>query len=481
MVRSRGWAPVAVGPFVPRRPGARPRRRSPPGPGCLASPANHGAARPGTRPARSSPARTCRSARRCLRRRVALGRSGRSHRRSTRHAPRYRGCATPPGQSARAAGRPRRTCRRDPRCCCPSARSSTGTGHRGTGRSAAGRWCRLATNRARTAGPRRPTAPHGSSPTVRAAGPRRRPHQPLRYRTPARNASLAARSVPSKYLSLTGTRPSPSDRHDPAVRLQSAAIRNCRKSLGGLDRRGLTAVANCDHVRMRLVAVVGAAPGIGKSQLCASLVDWLTEEGLAVDHFAEEHVLSRPGFAAVASEFAATGRVSSTVLVDTTARYLADAAAAGIAVVVMDSLIPFVPSLLAFGHPEHDIAAIVDDLATRIAAIPTVTVFLDGDAATALPRAAAREGPHWLAWYTNKLTRYGLLADPEPDLTAVCRYLAHERATTLQTLRRQPWNLVIIEHADTSPHEHVFHTARQAIAAFITDPAPTRSTRSTPS
>jgi len=232
---------------------------------------------------------------------------------------------------------------------------------------------------------------------------------------------------------------------------------------------------------MRLVAVVGAAPGIGKSQLCASLVDWLTEEGLAVDHFAEEHVLSRPGFAAVASEFAATGRVSSTVLVDTTARYLADAAAAGIAVVVMDSLIPFVPSLLAFGHPEHDIAAIVDDLATRIAAIPTVTVFLDGDAATALPRAAAREGPHWLAWYTDKLTRYGLLADPEPDLTAVCRYLAHERATTLQTLRRQPWNLVIIEHADTSPHEHVFHTARQAIAAFITDPAPTRSTRSTPS
>jgi len=139
---------------------------------------------------------------------------------------------------------------------------------------------------------------------------------------------------------------------------------------------------------MRLAAVVGAAPGIGKSRLCASLVDWLTDEGLAAGHFAEEHVLSRPAFAAVASEFTTTGRVSSTVLVDATVRYLADAAATGIAVVVMDSLIPFVPSLLAFGHLEHDIAAIVDDLATRIAAIPTVTVFLDGDASTALPRAA---------------------------------------------------------------------------------------------
>jgi thymidylate kinase len=231
---------------------------------------------------------------------------------------------------------------------------------------------------------------------------------------------------------------------------------------------------------MWLVAVVGAAPGIGKSRLCVSLVDWLTDAGLAVDHFAEEHVLNRPAFAAVAAEFGATGRVSPTVLVDATARYLADAAAAGTAVVVMDSLIPFVPSLLAFGHTEHDIAGIVDDLASRIATFPTVTVFLDGDAATALPRAAAREGNDWLAWYTDKLARYGLLADPEPDLTAVCEYLSHERATTLRVLRRQSWNLVIIEHADTSPHEQVFHTARQAVAALITDPAPTRSTRSTP-
>ncbi len=231
---------------------------------------------------------------------------------------------------------------------------------------------------------------------------------------------------------------------------------------------------------MLLVAVVGASPGIGKSRLCASLVDWLNDAGLAVDHFAEEHILDRPAFAAVATEFANTGRVSPTVLVDATARYLADTAAAGIAVVVMDSLIPFVPSLLAFGHTEHDIASIVDDLATRIAAIPTVTIFLDGDAATALPRAAAREGNDWLAWYTDKLARYGLLADPGPDLTAVCQYLSHERATTLQILRRQPWHLVVIDHADTSPPDQVLHAARLAIAAFITNPAPTRSTPSTP-
>ncbi|HZO65868.1 MAG TPA: hypothetical protein VFB74_12755 [Kribbellaceae bacterium] len=232
---------------------------------------------------------------------------------------------------------------------------------------------------------------------------------------------------------------------------------------------------------MLLVAVVGASPGIGKSRLCASLVGWLIEAGLAVDLFAEEDVLNRPEFAAVAAEFATTGRVGPSALVDATTRYLTTTAAAGTAVVVMDSLIPFVPSLLAFGHTEHDIASVVDDLAVRIAAIPTVTVFLDGHAATALRRATIREGSDWLAWYADKLARYGLLTRPEPDLAAVCEYLSHERATTLRILRRRPWNLVIIEHADTSPPHHVFQAARQAIAAFTPDPAPTRSTRSTPS
>jgi len=40
------------------------------------------------------------------------------------------------------------------------------------------------------------------------------------------------------------------------------------------------------------------------------LVDWLTDAGLAVDHFAEEHVLHRPAFAAVATEFATVVSIS---------------------------------------------------------------------------------------------------------------------------------------------------------------------------
>jgi hypothetical protein len=39
-----------------------------------------------------------------------------------------------------------------------------------------------------------------------------------------------------------------------------------------------------------LVAVWGAAPGVGKSTLCAGLTGWLADAGLRVDHFAEEDI-----------------------------------------------------------------------------------------------------------------------------------------------------------------------------------------------
>ena len=135
---------------------------------------------------------------------------------------------------------------------------------------------------------------------------------------------------------------------------------------------------------MQLVAVVGASPGIGKSLLCTSLATWLSGEGWAVDHFEEEHVLTRPAFAQLAADFTTTGTVGPDVFVDTTVRYLTDAEATNIDVVVMDSLLPFVPSLLAFGHSEDDIDTIVDGLAERIATIPTLVVFLDGDATLGL-------------------------------------------------------------------------------------------------
>jgi hypothetical protein len=217
---------------------------------------------------------------------------------------------------------------------------------------------------------------------------------------------------------------------------------------------------------MRLLAVVGAAPGIGKSTLCASLSAWLTDAGCTVDHFEEDHVLTRPAFARVAADFTTSGVVSPEVLINATVEYLTDAVAAGIGVVVMDSLIPYVPSLLAFGHDEREIVAIADDLANRIAAVPTMIIFLDGDAAMALGRAAAREGPDWLAWYAAKLVRYGLLASAAPDLVDVSEYLLRERTLTTRVLRRLPWELVVVEDADELPTQAVLDLVREKVIRF---------------
>src|SRR5262245_36646307 len=116
---------------------------------------------------------------------------------------------------------------------------------------------------------------------------------------------------------------------------------------------------------MRLVAVVGASPGIGKSLLCTSLSELLAGSGSTVEHFAEEDVLTHPAFARVAADFATTGKVGADLLVEASVDYLAGASAAGADIVVMDSLIRFVPSLLAFGHDEAEIAEIVNRLAER--------------------------------------------------------------------------------------------------------------------
>jgi thymidylate kinase len=223
---------------------------------------------------------------------------------------------------------------------------------------------------------------------------------------------------------------------------------------------------------VRLIAVSGASPGIGKSVLCQALAGWLTQAGLSVDHFEEDHVLRRPAFARVADDFQTTGRVRPRVLVDATVRYLRDAAADGTDVVVMDSLVPYVPSLLASGHHEQEITRIVSELAVRIGSIPVLIVFLDGDAVVGLRRASAREGEPWLRWYAAKLLRYGLIGDHQPDLATLREYLSHERATTLRVLQRQPWQLLIAEHADTTAPADLFATVRASVEPFLAGQAP---------
>jgi thymidylate kinase len=213
-----------------------------------------------------------------------------------------------------------------------------------------------------------------------------------------------------------------------------------------------------------LIAVWGAAPGIGKSSLCAGLSRWLAGTGLRVDHFREEEILTRPQFAAVAEQFRATRAVEPSALLAAAAQFADSVLAHGDDVVVADALVPFVPSLLAMGLSAQAISTFMAGLGARLAPLSPVMIFLDGNAGIALSRAAAREGPAWLEWYIGKLVRYQV--NPEVhDLASAARYLRRERAVTLSAARRQNWGLIVIEDATELTAAEVLQAAQQALAS----------------
>lgn len=100
-----------------------------------------------------------------------------------------------------------------------------------------------------------------------------------------------------------------------------------------------------------------------------------------MDRFREEEILSRPAFRGVASELRDGGRVVPAALLAATASYLACLDAGNVEVAVMDALLPFIPSLLAWGH---------DAAALAISGRPTRAPGLAGVAGRALRGRALR-------------------------------------------------------------------------------------------
>jgi hypothetical protein len=136
----------------------------------------------------------------------------------------------------------------------------------------------------------------------------------------------------------------------------SCTPRTCRVSLAWSK---LTIVAV-------LIAVWGAAPGIGKSAVCAAVAQWLMEAGLKVDHFAEEEILTRPQFAEVAEYFRATGGVEPAILLAAASRFASSVLADDVDVVAADALVPFVPSLLAAGCDDDETEQFVAALTIQL-------------------------------------------------------------------------------------------------------------------
>jgi hypothetical protein len=187
------------------------------------------------------------------------------------------------------------------------------------------------------------------------------------------------------------------------------------------------------------VAVWGAAPGVGKSTLCAGLSQVLHDRGLSVDHVREEEILSRPAYAKVAAEFRASGVVRRETLLAATEQYVASVTAD---VAITDALFPYLPSLRAWGHTAEQITGFLDDVAEIV---QPVVLYLDGDPLDMLSRAAAREpDPGWLSWYLGKLA--AAPGSGVHDLASAAEYLRAERELDLGLLSR--WELYVLPPAE---------------------------------
>jgi thymidylate kinase len=192
----------------------------------------------------------------------------------------------------------------------------------------------------------------------------------------------------------------------------------------------------------RLICVLGSAPGIGKSTLCERLRASFERQRLGVDHFAEEDILTAPEFAEVAGEFRSTGVVAMATLLAATKAYVKRVERFDVA--IADSQLPYLPSLIAFGHSREELVSFLADLAEIVRPVDPVVVYLDGDPASALRRAAEREGDGWLDWFVAKLARYRV-SPPVHDVRSASAYLAGERETILALLR--DWPVLVVDAA----------------------------------
>ncbi|MEW2398932.1 hypothetical protein [Streptomyces sp. NPDC046862] len=207
------------------------------------------------------------------------------------------------------------------------------------------------------------------------------------------------------------------------------------------------------------IAVVGNSPGVGKSTLCRAVARWFTDGGATVDHFEEADVLTRPAFRAVADEFAGGhGSVRPRTLVDASRAYAEETRAAGVDVLVTDALIPFIPSLVAWGHDERAIAQVVAGLEAAVEPTRVTVVYLRDVPEKALGRAIEREGPQWAEWYVGKLGNSpGTRA--VKDVASAADHHRAETELTLRLLATTRWNVLVADVAEQDAEE----TARQVI------------------
>ncbi|MGW8374699.1 hypothetical protein [Streptomyces sp. ODS28] len=217
---------------------------------------------------------------------------------------------------------------------------------------------------------------------------------------------------------------------------------------------------------LHLISVIGSSPGVGKSTLCRAVAGWLNGLGLSVDHFEEADILTRSAFRPVAEEFAeGNSDVQPATLVECTRAYVAESLAEGRDYLVTDALLPFIPSLVAWGHDEKTLAHVMGELARAAEPAQVTVAYVHDDPEKALRRAVEREGDGWEGWYVGKLAGSPGTRNVH-DLPSAAAHLRFEAALTRRLLARTPWNVLNVDVGELNAEEAYAHTRRWLATAL---------------
>lgn len=195
------------------------------------------------------------------------------------------------------------------------------------------------------------------------------------------------------------------------------------------------------------------------------LGDRLDAGGREVVVFLESMIGEREEFAEVMSSFRATGSATRAALLAATRRFADSYRAGPPAVVIQDMLLPYLPSLLAWGFSDTEIVELFGDVAAACSGIELIQVHLDGSPKLSLQRAVDREDSSWLSWMIAKVSRYADAPTPLTDLPSLVDYFEGARQRTHRLLAEAPWPVVVID-ADHG-QEHALNDARRAVTEAL--------------
>ena len=195
--------------------------------------------------------------------------------------------------------------------------------------------------------------------------------------------------------------------------------------------------------RPLIIMVTGAVPGLGKSSLCKTLTEVLRADGYLAERFDEEDILTSAAFREIIVSFRNEGRVAAEVLLRGAVNYAEAVNGRQGQIFVQDMLFPYLPSLLAWGYSDEEIAVFLSELGYALRCADVVEVHLEGDVPQAIWRACRREEEGWLDMLVAKVNRYadsGRVA----DTTSLAEYFDSAQARTHRLLARAPWPVLTL-------------------------------------